>query len=304
MTEKQRIIDAIICVVLMLLGFFLGQKVGSWIGHERTRLPEDDLMTGNPTEPEYLYNKIKVFCWVATHPVNHETKARAVMETWGPSCHRILFVSNETDENLPILVVKANETRKELWLKSSEAFKWIYNNVLDDYDWFLKADDDTYVHMDNLRALLASYSPYDAFSIGHQFKNGSDFATYHSGGAGYVLSREAVRRLVSKGFSKLSSCDKHKAHEDMFIGHCLSELNVTVVDGCDENGAYRFHTLGVNDFLLNRAPDWMFIKSRTSVKKSFACCSPHFISMHYVKPKSQYLVDFLAHRLKPYGVQF
>ncbi|KIH57684.1 hypothetical protein ANCDUO_12121, partial [Ancylostoma duodenale] len=133
--------------------------------------------------------------------------------TWGQQCNRIVFVSNATDDELPIIVVNLNESRKELWSKTREAFTWAYNNVLvsfltgnhilsakyvcsiqDDYDWFLKADDDTYMHMENLRALLTEHSSDDAVAIGHQFKSQGDYPNYHSGGAGYVLSRESVRR--------------------------------------------------------------------------------------------------------------
>ncbi|EPB77957.1 N-acetyllactosaminide 3-alpha-galactosyltransferase [Ancylostoma ceylanicum] len=250
-----------------------------------------------------LFNDVKVFCWVATYPLSHKTKAHAISVTWGKQCNRIIFVSNGTDDELPIIVVKLNESRSELWSKTRAAFTWIYDNVLDDYEWFLKADDDTYMHMDNLRALLSNYSSSDALAIGHQFKSQDGHPTYHSGGAGYVLSREAVRRLVSEGFTNVSECNKQNHHEDVFIGICLNELNVTVVDGADENGTYRFHVIALYDFLLNRVPDWMKIKSRTEVKKSFACCSPHFISMHYTTADQQYMIDYLTHHLKPYGVQ-
>ncbi|VDM66519.1 unnamed protein product [Strongylus vulgaris] len=210
-----------------------------------------------------LYDDVRVFCWVATHPKNHKTKARAVAETWGPLCNQIVFVSNATDDSLPVIVVNLTESRNELWRKTREAFKWIYNNVLTDYDWFLKADDDTYMHMDNLRALLVvniniwnslaisarrekdeknedsirGYSPDEPIAIGHQFTK--DCPDYHSGGAGYVLSKEAVRRLVGEGFAKLTSCNKRNPFEDVFLGLCLNKTNVTITDGADENGAYR-----------------------------------------------------------------
>ncbi|KAE9415158.1 hypothetical protein Angca_003630, partial [Angiostrongylus cantonensis] len=75
-------------------------------------------------------------------------------ETWGNLCNRILFVSNTTGDELPTLIVDLHESRDDLWLKTRKAFEWIYQNTLDYYDWFLKADDDTYFHMDNLRGFL------------------------------------------------------------------------------------------------------------------------------------------------------
>lgn len=49
-----------------------------------------------------------------------------------------------------------------------------------------------------------------------------------------------VFRLVNNGFANLNACNKRNAHEDLFIGICLNKLNVTIVDGADKNGAYRY----------------------------------------------------------------
>ena len=37
----------------------------------------------------------RVLCWVMTNPLNHATKAKAVMETWGRKCDFLIFVSTE-----------------------------------------------------------------------------------------------------------------------------------------------------------------------------------------------------------------
>lgn len=90
-----------------------------------------------------LQEKLKILCLVLTKPSNHKTRAFAVKNTWGTRCNKILFVSTEVDELLDTIVVNVTENRKHLWGKTKAAFKHGYENYLNEYDWFLKADDDT-----------------------------------------------------------------------------------------------------------------------------------------------------------------
>ena len=64
----------------------------------------------------------------------------------------------------------------------------------DDADWFLKADDDTYIIVENLRHLLKDKNSSDPVYFGHKLRIDSVQQGIFSGGAGYVLSKEALRR--------------------------------------------------------------------------------------------------------------
>ena len=47
--------------------------------------------------------------------------------------------------------------------------KYLSKHHLEDYDWFLKADTDTYVIMENLRLMLSEHDPTAAVYYGHHF---------------------------------------------------------------------------------------------------------------------------------------
>ena len=47
------------------------------------------------------------------------------------------------DEELPTIALPVGEGRHNLWGKTKEAFKHIYQHYGGSYDWVIKADDDT-----------------------------------------------------------------------------------------------------------------------------------------------------------------
>lgn len=55
-------------------------------------------------------------------------------------CKIVLCIADDT---LPAIALPVSEGRDNLWKKTKEAFKYVYNNYIDQADWFLKADDDT-----------------------------------------------------------------------------------------------------------------------------------------------------------------
>ena len=90
----------------------------------------------------------------------------------------------------------------------------MYEHYKNEADWFLKADDDTYTVVENLRYMLQPYNATTPIYFGCKFKPYVSQG-YMSGGAGYVLSKEALRRFVKQGtFS-----------EKIFYIHQLLEAN-------------------------------------------------------------------------------
>lgn len=61
-----------------------------------------------------------------------------------------------------------------------------------------------------------------------------------SGGAGYVLSREALRRFVEEGLSNSSLCSMAETgFEDVEMGKCLENIGIRAGDSRDSKGRHR-----------------------------------------------------------------
>ncbi|VUZ50997.1 unnamed protein product, partial [Hymenolepis diminuta] len=122
-----------------------------------------------------------------------------------------------------------------LWEKTRQAIIYAYRNHADDYDYFMKADDDTYVIVENLRYILSTRIPDEPFFMGRRFIKNSK-TTYPSGGAGYVISQAALK-IIAKGILEgIEACRNLDIPEDYAFGLCADALGVPIIDSLDEHG--------------------------------------------------------------------
>ncbi|KRT84392.1 hypothetical protein AMK59_1919 [Oryctes borbonicus] len=254
-----------------------------------------------------MSQRVRVLCWVMTGPPNHEKKAKHVKNTWGKRCNILLFMSSQEDINLPAVALPVREGRDNLWSKTKEAFKYVYRNHLNEADWFLKADDDTYVILENLRYMLFPHSPNEAIYYGCRFK---PFVKqgYMSGGAGYVLSKEAVRRFVERGLPNNTICSSSNGgSEDVEMGKCMEGVGVVAGDSRDSLGRGRFFPFVPEHHLIpGHSPKsfwyWKYIYYEST--EGMDCCSDNAVSFHYVSPNQMYVLEYLIYHLRPYGITY
>lgn len=113
-----------------------------------------------------LYQKVKILCWIMTGPQNLQVRAKPIRATWAQCCNKALFMRSEDKADFPAVGLKTEEGRNHLSQKTLKAFLYVHDHHLEDADWFMKADDDTYVIVDNLRWLLANQDPEQPYTLG------------------------------------------------------------------------------------------------------------------------------------------
>lgn len=222
-----------------------------------------------------LFNDVKILCWILTTEETLMSKAQHVYRTWGSRCNKILFMSTKPSDELPnVVALSVTEGYDHLWGKTKAAFKYVYENHLNDFDWFFKADDDTYAIVENLRYLLYPYSPSDPLHFGCKFRALVDKG-YHSGGAGYVLSREAVKRFVKDAIPDASKCRQDsEGGEDVEIAKCLASVGVLAGDSRDAELRNRFFPFTPEGHVVPGKPEsdswyWRWIYYKTSTVMRF-----------------------------------
>uniref|UniRef100_A0A1I7YHH2 N-acetylgalactosaminide beta-1,3-galactosyltransferase n=1 Tax=Steinernema glaseri TaxID=37863 RepID=A0A1I7YHH2_9BILA len=188
-------------------------------------------------------------------------------------------------------------TRDHSWEKIRKVFKHAYENLHEKFDWYLRADDDAYIVMENLEKFVGQYDSSKPYLFGYRWnfyvKRG-----FADGGA-YVISREALRQFYNEMRYNQTLCPEiHRAEEDQELAKCLSKIGVYPSKSTDAYGRqmfHHFHPLELESSFL-----FQFI-----AKYSFEKFEPfphHYsrdtISMHHLSPFEMRMYHYLLYGVK------
>lgn len=284
----------------MTLCFFLDFKISTQVYVQKEKFVhcvDRDENTTNSTKAS------QILCWIMTGPQNLDSRARHIRATWAQRCDTVLYISS-IESAFPTVGLNVSEGRENLYWKTIRAFQYIHQNYVDQAEWFLKADDDTFVVVENLRLTLSAFNPEEPWYLGRRFfpfvKQG-----YMAGGAGYVLSRAALKRFI-KGF-ETGVCTNFTTLEDVGLGTCMESMGVQPGDTRDTLGRQTFHAYPPSYHVIRKLPrprPWYTWYDLYPVFEGPRCCSDFAVSFHYIQGVQLYSLQYFIYYLRPYGYKY
>ena len=190
-------------------------------------------------------NSPRILCAIYTYS-GMRNLARTAALTWGYKCDGFLAFSNETIPSLGMIDLphKGEESYTNMWQKTRSIWAYIYDNYRTKFDFFHLGGDDHFVVVENLRHFLQKV--HDSTPTGTplhlgQWVSQPGDSYMISGGPGYTLNQEAVKRLVEDA---LPNCDatSQVAFEDRLISKCLRSIGISGSDTRDfATGEQQYH---------------------------------------------------------------
>jgi glycoprotein-N-acetylgalactosamine 3-beta-galactosyltransferase len=235
-----------------------------------------------------------VLCIVYTHS-NRHVILQSIVETWGRRCDGFLASSNRTEVRLGAVDIShiGNESYGAMWQKVRSTWAYVYDNYINDYDFFHMGGDDMFVIAENLRNAVKDY-PSDGEPIylgGAMMRYPRRFRRFCGGGSGYTLNRAALRVLVADRFA-MPECKPNdiRSDEDVMVSDCLrSVVNCThSVDDKDESRYHpyhaHFHATWTYPDPANWYPAELLVQGITATMKGgLESISETTVSFHLVK---------------------
>uniref|UniRef100_A0AC35THR9 N-acetylgalactosaminide beta-1,3-galactosyltransferase n=1 Tax=Rhabditophanes sp. KR3021 TaxID=114890 RepID=A0AC35THR9_9BILA len=257
-----------------------------------------------------LFKKVSIFCVVLTGRDYKYARDIPMKNTWLSQCNKYIFANSINDPSLPSLKMASKHGYEHSYEKIRGIFRYIYKKYGTKYDWFYKVDNDSYGMLNNLRMFLLRKNPtyskgFYGFRVrfGHRKIQGG----YHVGGAGYVLSKASLKKLVTKGFPNTQICRQiQPGLEDEEIGECMVKLSIKTHLSSDYLGRHLFIPGNASEFATPNKNVHKSIFKRVAQGGTFGdgitSLGDYPIVYHYTDAKNMFAMHYLMYKAHVAGL--
>ncbi|XP_062921864.1 chondroitin sulfate synthase 1 isoform X2 [Mobula hypostoma] len=188
----------------------------------------------HPSSPSASEASASRFMYVGVMSAKKYLRSRALAayRTWARHIPgRVEFFSSEGSDlslPLPLVALPGVDDTYPPQKKSFLMLKYMAERHLQQFEWFVRADDDTYIRGEKLESFLRGLNSSQPLYLGQTglgapeemgklaLEPGENFCM---GGPGVVLSRELLRRVLPH----IGQClrEMYTTHEDLELGRCV-----------------------------------------------------------------------------------
>lgn len=132
----------------------------------------------------YLYSH-RILCLIITLWPTRKTKMEIISKTYGNGCTKLMFVVDKASnppsnifgyETMIIELTRIqgiDKKKRNIWEKVHRMWTTVYQtpSLIENYDWFIKADDDTFIITENLHGFVQYLDPDFTHYLGHSIRS-------------------------------------------------------------------------------------------------------------------------------------
>lgn len=250
---KESVFDFLTLVsVGYVIGFVLGQLYFR---------PNCEHSNSENNDPKYKNTRQLVYIGILTTRDYLSTRGQALLDTWADDTRHIRFyigAKNQSDSKIPKslkhLVINLKNVDDRAYPPQKKSLLMIehFYKLKNDYQFFMRADDDVYVKPEKLKMFLRTLNSTKKLLIGQSGGFGGntedlvleEHPNYCMGGPGVIFSHS----LIEKFGGKVRSCLKDSIftyHEDVELSRCVHKwTGVSCLSGLDGKDYFFQNYLG------------------------------------------------------------
>jgi len=160
---------------------------------------------------------------------------------------------------MPFVYLDMVDSKDNLTEKHIRTIMHVHANYMNDFDWYISTNDDTYIVMENLKLFVQDKCPNERklygkvmrYGLTHVTDNGKEFHNdtnsqgFVQGGTGFVASREAIRQFAEAMKNDSKFCVNGNGwYEDQEISACYRKVGVYPGETRDGENRERFLMYG------------------------------------------------------------